>query len=96
MEPNIQLRTLLDLADQIGLEVRLVPKAAEGSDHPGGAMVRLKGQEILFLDPTASAPDQVGVLANSLRGRTEIEDRFLPPEIRELIDNAGDGAWPGV
>jgi len=88
MEPNIQLRMLLDLADQIGLEVRRVPKAANGSDHPGGAMVRLKGREILFLDPTASATDQVDVLAAALRGRGQIEDRFLPPEIRELIDNA--------
>jgi len=91
MEPNIQLRTLLDLAYQIGLEVRLVPKSAEGSNHPGGAMVRLRGQEILFLDPTASATDQVGVLAGSLKGRTDIEDRFLPPEIRELIDDADAG-----
>ncbi len=91
MEPNIQLRVLLDLADQIDLEVRLVPKAADGSNHPGGALVRLKGREILFIDPTASAPDQVGVLANSLAGRTEIEDRFLPPEIREIIDNADVG-----
>ena len=91
MEPNIQLRRLLDLAEQIALEVRLVPKAGNGSDHPGGAMVRLKGREILFLDPTASDSDQVGVLAASLRGRAQIEERFLPPELRELIDNADEG-----
>ncbi len=92
MEPNIQLRILLDLADQFGLEVRRVPKAATGSGHPGGAMVRLKGREILFLDPTANVSDQVGVVAASLRGRPAIEGRFLPPEIRELIDNADDGS----
>ncbi len=90
MDANTQLRTLLDLADQTGLEIRRVPKAAEGSDHPGGAIVRLKGKEILFLDPTAGTSDQIGVLAQSLRGRAEIEDRFLPPEIRELIDESDE------
>jgi len=91
MEQGSQLRTLLDLAEQIGLEVRRVAGASNGSEHPGGAMVRLKGREILFLDPAASPSDQIGVLAASLRGRPQIEDRFLPPEIRELIDAADNG-----
>ena len=92
MEQSSQLRMLLDLAEQIGLEVRRVPGASNGSEHPGGAMVKLKGREILFLDPAASPSDQLGVLAASLRGRRQVEDRFLPPEIREIIDTADEGA----
>jgi len=86
MEQGVQLRTLLDLAEQIGLEVRRVPGSSSGSDHPGGALVRLRGREIVFLDPAACLGDQIGVLAAALKGRTEVEDRFLPPEVRELID----------
>jgi len=92
MEQGSQLRMLLDLAEQIGLEVRRVTGASNGSEHPGGAMVKLKGREILFLDPAASVSDQIGVLAASLRGRRQVEDRFLPPGIRELIDTAEEGA----
>jgi hypothetical protein len=92
MEQSGQLRMLLDLAEQIGLEVRRVPGASNGSEHPGGAMVKLKGREILFLDPAASPSDQLGVLAASLRGRRQVEDRFLPPEIREIIDTADEQA----
>ena len=88
MEQRSQLRRLLDLAGQIELEVRRVPGSAGGADHPGGAMVRLKGKDILFLDPVACPSEQLDVLAGALRGRPEIEDRFLPPEVRELIENA--------
>ena len=88
MHQDSQLRMLLDLAEQIGLEVRRVPGSSSGSEHPGGAMVRLKGREILFLDPAAAPSDQIGVLAGAMRNRPAIEDRFLPPEIRELIDAA--------
>jgi len=86
MEQESQLRMLLDLAEQIGLEVRCVPGSAGGADHPGGAMVRLKGKEIIFLDPVACPSEQLDVLAMALRGRSEVEDRFLPPEVRELIE----------
>ncbi len=77
---------LVDLAEQLGIEVRPAP-ASEA--HPGGAMVRLRGREILFLDPAASTEEQIPVLVSALAGRAELQDRFLPPELRELLD-AGD------
>jgi hypothetical protein len=86
MEPHIQLRVLLDLAEEVGIVIRRVPTAGDGAEHPGGALVRLKGREILFLDPTATVGDQVAVVSGALRGRQAIEDRYLPPEIRQLID----------
>jgi len=88
MDEKRTLRMLLDLADEIGIAVRPAP-AGEGRDaHPGGALVRLKGEEILFLDRRASAADQLGAVAGALRGRRELDERFLPPEIREAIDTA--------
>lgn len=86
MEPHAKLSVLLDLAEELGIVIRRVPAASESPEHPGGAFVRLRGREILFLDPTAAASDQIAVVAAALRGRREIEDRFLPPEIRQLID----------
>jgi len=88
MEPDSQIRLLLDLADEVGLEVRRVVGSSSGAEHPGGAKVRLKGKEILFLDPAACRSDQLDVLAGALKGRAGVEDRFLPPEIRERIEGA--------
>jgi hypothetical protein len=87
MEPHTRLNLLLDLAEEEGIAVRRVPSAGDAAEHPGGALVKLKGKEILFLDPTAPLPDQVAVVAACLRGRSGIEQRFLPPEIRQAIDN---------
>ena len=79
---------MLDLIESLGITIRRAPAAGDDEDHPGGAMVRLKGREILFLDPTASLADQVSAAAASLRGRPELNDRFLPPEIRSAIEGA--------
>ena len=79
-----QIAALMELAESMGIAVRRAP--AMGSEHPGGALVRLKGKDILFLDPTAPSGDQLEVAAAALRGRPELADRFLPPEIRELLE----------
>jgi hypothetical protein len=76
---------LLDLAEEIGLDVRPSPPGAAGGDHPGGALVRLRGREILFIDPAAALADQVDAIASALAGRAELEDRYLPPELRQLL-----------
>ena len=91
MEPQTQLSVLLDLAEEIGIAVRRVPAAGDDPEHPGGALVRLAEREVLFLDPTAAVADQIDAVAAALRGpsaggRAELRDRFLPPEIRQLID----------
>jgi len=83
MDEYAQLRTLLDLAEAAGIAIRRAPA---DDDHPGGAMVRLGGREILFLDPAASVADRIAVAAAALKGRPDIEGRFLPPKVRRLID----------
>ncbi|MDY6913864.1 MAG: hypothetical protein SVT52_05355 [Planctomycetota bacterium] len=86
MESESTLNSLIDLAESVGITIRRAPAAEGSSDHPGGAMVRLRGREMLFLDPTASVEDQISVLGAALRGRDEIENSYLRPEIRELIN----------
>jgi len=89
MKASRQLTVLLDLAEQLGISVRAAPSRG-GAGHPGGALVRLKGKEVLFLDPSAGVADQVSVVADALRGRARLAEIFLPPEVRELIEGEDD------
>lgn len=91
MDVHTHLEALLDLAEEMGIVIRRAPAAGEAAEHPGGALVRLQGREILFLDPTASPSEQVAVAAAALHGRPELDNRFLRPEIRRLIDEAAPG-----
>ena len=86
MESESTLESLIDQAESVGITIRRAPAAEDASEHPGGAMVRLRGREILFLDPTASVEDRISVLGAALRGREEIKNSYLRPEIRELIN----------
>lgn len=88
MDEYAQLRALLDLAESAGLTLRRAPLPSEQQEHPGGALVKLRGQEILFLDPTAAVADRIAVVAAALKGRQVVEEAFIPPEIREIIDGA--------
>jgi len=80
-----QLEALLELAEQVGLTVRQAAGMA-ASDHPGGALVRLKNSEVLFVDPAAGVADQLAVAARALKGREALAGRFIPPELRDLIE----------
>lgn len=86
MDSPSKLAALIDLAEQVGIAVRRAPSAGDSAEHPGGALVRLKGKEMIFLDPTAPLGDQISVVAQALRGRKELEDRFLPPDLRQAME----------
>ena len=85
MEAQDQFQFLLNLAERLKLPIRQAPAGS----HPGGAVVVLKGQRLVFLDPDAALGDRVAVLASALSDSPELEGMFLPPEIRALI-HAGD------
>lgn len=85
MDPYSAIAELTELAEQIGLPVRISP-AADATSHPGGAVVRLRGQDVLFLDPGGSTADQLAVLAAALKDHPALEDRFVKPSLREIIE----------
>lgn len=87
MELQEQLTSLLDVAESLGITVRRVVSAGVSAEHPGGALVKLKGREILFVDPRATIADQLEAVASALRGRPELQEMFLRPEIRQLIED---------
>ncbi len=88
MDEYEKLRLLLDLAKSLGLAVRPGP-SSDGAG--GGSLVRLRGQEILFLDNRSSVTDRLAVTAQALSGRPELEEMYLSPEIRELLEASGQG-----
>jgi hypothetical protein len=80
-----QLEALMELARDVGLSVRPMPGGVGEGDHAGGALARIKGQEVLFLDAQAAIADQTAVLAAALADREELENRYLPPEVRQCL-----------
>jgi hypothetical protein len=86
MDAYQQLDALLDLATELGMTIRHLPGPAAGAEHPGGAVARLRGKEVLFLDSTAAVADQLAVTAAALAGRRELEGRFVAPQLRQAID----------
>ena len=83
-----QLTAMLDLAEELCIEVRPLSQAGQSSEHPGGSVVRLKGKEVIFLEASASLAEQVGVVAEALAGRAELQQRYLRPEVRQMIESA--------
>ena len=84
MDDSAKLRVLLDLAESLGMHIRRAPAACEA--HHGGAFIHLRGQAVLFLDPTAGVGDQLAVVVEALRGRPELDEQFLPPALRDLLE----------
>ena len=90
MDEQSKLRFLLDLTESLGIEVRPGPTRADGCNSPAGSLVRFKHKEMLFLDASASKTARIDAVAAVLAQRREIEQIFLPPEIRETIDRVRD------
>lgn len=86
MDEQGKLSILLNLARESGIIVRRV-SSRELDGRSGGGLVRLRDREILMLDSSAPLAEQVAVAAEAIRGRCVLRDRFLPPEIRELVDD---------
>ena len=84
MDSAAQLDYLIDLAEGLGMTLRHV--AGRGtSDAAAGDVVRLKGREILFLDSAAPVTEQIAAVAQALRGRPELDEMYLPPQVRDTL-----------
>lgn len=88
MDSQEQLAALLDLAESVGIRIRWRP-ASSSSGEQAASLIRLRNEEMLFLDGGASVGDQIDAVAAVLAGREDLQNRFLPPAIRHLLDQAG-------
>jgi len=83
MDSQTLLEELLDLAQRLEIEVR---RASMGGE--GGGLCRLRGKKVLYLDTAASLADQLGKTAAALKEVLGVEQCYIRPEVRELLDRA--------
>jgi Pyruvate/2-oxoacid:ferredoxin oxidoreductase gamma subunit len=98
MQPPDLMQALLDLAEETGLEVRTA-RSRPGSDEPAvsSAVCRVKGRIWVVLSQGDPVDVQLAVLASAVgrhAGET-LEDRYLPPAVRALLEANALDREPG-
>ena len=81
MSPQELQERLVELVSQMGITVR---RADLGG--AGGSLVRLRGQDVLFLDTSADPEDQLQRLAPDVARLPNLDDIYIIPELRELLE----------
>jgi len=76
---------LIEAARRLGITVR---HARLGG--VGGGLAVLKGKRQLFIDLDALPEDQLDQTVTAMAGVAELEGVFLRPELRRMIETAGD------
>ena len=80
MDEAVILRELESLAIELDVEIRYEP--LEGR----GGLCRYKGKTCLIVNRLSSVPKRVLLLSKEL-ARLPLEDVFIRPQIRELLEN---------
>lgn len=81
MDLGGRLEALLELAEQIGIEIRV-----ESMGGSGGGMCRLKGRHVLFVDTAADLATRYDRALAALAGVEGLEGHYLVPEVREDLE----------
>jgi hypothetical protein len=71
---------LIELAERLGIEVRHVRYEGDGG------LCVMRGRRVLMVNDLLDLPDRVDVLASAMAGLPELDDLFVPPAVRELLD----------
>jgi hypothetical protein len=82
MDLSRRLDALLELAEQIGIDVR-----AESMGGSGGGLCRLKGRRVLFVDTAADLATRYDRTLAAMAGLEELDGRYLLPEVRQDIEH---------
>ncbi len=88
MERRELLELVLDLAREAGLKVR---------NEPGGAVrsgvCRVRGEVLVMLSSADPLEERLAVAVGALREHAGpgLEERYLPPAVRELLDPPDPG-----
>ncbi len=81
MDALTQIDTIVTLLTELEVETR---REHLGGD--GGGLCRLRGKAVVFIDLDADAATQVSRCLEALALMPEVGDRFLPPAIREQVE----------
>lgn len=75
------LEELLDLADRLGVQVRRADLYGQTA-----GLCTLRGQQVLFVDESSPLADQVASCAQSLADIAGVDEVYVRPEVRDLLD----------
>lgn len=91
MEPRALLDALVELAQEAGVTVRVLPKGG-GEPSPASDICTIRGEPWLLLASGESLEDHIDAAARAvLRFAPDtLEGRFLPPAIRQRLEEAAD------
>ena len=87
METQSLMSELLDLAGKLQIEVR-----HEFLQGRSAGLCTLHGRKVLFIDSDASFADQIDQAVAAIASIGPLDDLFLLPQIRELIDKYRDSS----
>jgi len=87
---------LVDLAEAAGFEVRSLRGPAPGGagETASSGVCRVHGAIWVLLDPADPVEDHIAVLVSALETHAPafLEDRYLPPAVRQRIRGDGGSA----
>jgi hypothetical protein len=87
---------LVDLAEAAGFEVRSLRGSAPGGagETASSGVCRVRGSIWVLLDPADPVEDHISVLVAALETHAPafLEDRYLPPALRQRIRGDGGAA----
>ncbi len=87
MNEEIILTLLEELAETLSIKVRYETIEIEGSFYEGD-FCRLKGENILIIDPKASLKDKIQIFTKAVK-QFNLNQIYLRPALREfLIENS--------
>lgn len=72
---------LMELARNLGLEIRKEPLGGDG-----GGLCQLKGRRLLFIDTSADLETRYERTLRGLAALPDLDDTYIRPEIREEMD----------
>jgi len=81
MDASSQLTALLELAEQLGYQIRRADLGGEG-----GGTCSLRGKEILFVDIAADLEHRIEATAAALSNHPKLGEQFILPELRNLLE----------
>jgi hypothetical protein len=93
VEPRDVLSLLVGLAEEVGIPVR-VARSGESELPPRSGLCRVRGRLLLVVSAAEPVEARIEAVAAALRehGGAQLEQRFLPPAVRERLERAGPPA----
>jgi len=83
MDIEDRLDILLNAAAELGIDVRREPLGGQA-----GGLCTVRGRRVLFVDVSADLMTRYEKTLEALAGLPGLQDRYIPPEIREDLDRA--------